>query len=169
MNLADIGQLVHGRRQALGLSQARLALMSGLSRATINQLETGCLVDLVGLNLDAGTRKGHAHALQSVSQSASVSYKTLLDPAALVDGALPKGITPHIATLLDEVPLSLIVAAVEEVASQSSTPPKLLWKHVFHWAKDLHSSLLPSGPDEKQEMRTPGYTIRWVDIPVVRA
>jgi transcriptional regulator with XRE-family HTH domain len=146
MNLADIGQLVHGRRQALGLSQARLALMSGLSRATINQLETGSLVDLVGLNLDAGTRKGHAHALQSVSQSASVSYKTLLDPAALaaalVDGALPKGITPHIATLLDEVPLSLIVAAVEEVASQSSKPPKLLWKHVFHWAKDLHSSLL---------------------------
>ena len=154
MNLADIGQLVHTRRQALGLSQARLALMSGLSRATINQLETGSLVDLgaaklialldlVGLNLDAGARRGHAHALQSVSQSASVSYKTLLDPAdlaaALVDGALPKGITPHIATLLDEVPLSLIVAAVEEVASSSSTSPTLLWKHVFHWARDLHS------------------------------
>jgi transcriptional regulator with XRE-family HTH domain len=154
MNLADIGQLVHERRQALGLSQARLALMSGLSRATINQLETGSLVDLgaaklialldlVGLNLAADTRKGHAHALQSVSQSASVSYRTLLDPAvlsaALVDGALPKGITPHVATLLDEAPLSLIVAAVEEVASTSSTNPKLLWKHVIHWAKDLHS------------------------------
>ena len=154
MNLADIGQLVHTRRQALGLSQARLALMSGLSRATINQLETGSLVDLgaaklialldlVGLNLDAGTRKGHAHALQSVSQSASVSYKTLLDPAvlaaALVDGELPEGITPHIATLLDEVPLSLIVAAVEEVALNRSTSPKLLWKHVFHWARDLQS------------------------------
>ena len=70
--------------------------------------------------------------LQSVSQSASVSYRTLLDPAvlaaALVDGALPKGITPHVATLLDEAPLSLIVAAVEEVASTSSTPPKRLWK-----------------------------------------
>ena len=154
MNLADIGQLVHARRQALGLSQARLALLSGLSRATINQLETGSLVDLgaakliamldlVGLNLDAGMRKGHEHALQSASQSASVSYKTPLDPAdlaaALVDGALPTAITPHIATLLDEVPLSLIVAAVEEVASKSSTSPKLLWKHVFHWAHDLHS------------------------------
>ena len=154
MNLADIGQLVHGRRKALGLSQARLALMSGLSRATINQLETGSLVDLgaaklialldlVGLNLDAATRKGHLHALQSVSQSASVSYKTSLDPsvlaAALVDGELPQSITPHIATLLDEVPLSLIVAAVEEVALSRGTPPKLLWKHVFHWARDLHS------------------------------
>ena len=154
MNLADIGQLVHARRTALGLSQARLATMSGLSRATINQLETGSLVDLgatklialldlVGINLDAGTRKGHQHALQSVSQSASVSYKSVLDPAALaaamVDGALPERLTPHIATLLDEAPLSLIVAAVEEVATASNMSPKLLWKHLFHWAKDLHS------------------------------
>ena len=154
MNLAGIGQLVHARRFALGLSQARLATMSGLSRATINQLENGSLVDLgaaklialldlVGINLDAGTVKGHKHALQSVSQSASVSYKTVLEPAelaaALVNGTLPKGITPQVATLLDESPLSLIVAAVEEVASKSSTSPKLLWKHVFHCAKDLQS------------------------------
>ena len=154
MNLADIGQLVHARRTALGLSQARLATMSGLSRATINQLETGSLVDLgaakliallylIGINLDAGTRKGHQHALQSVSQSASVSYKSALDPAALaaamVDGALPERLTPHIATLLDEAPLSLIVAAVEEVATASRMSPKLLWKHLFHWAKHLHS------------------------------
>lgn len=36
----------------------------------------------------------------------------------MVEGALPKGITPHIATLLNEVPLSLIVAAVEEVENK---------------------------------------------------
>jgi transcriptional regulator with XRE-family HTH domain len=80
MNLLDIGQLVHQRRQALGLSQARLATMSGLSRATINQLETGSLVDLgvtkllalldlIGINLDAGAPTGRGQALQSVSQS----------------------------------------------------------------------------------------------------
>lgn len=154
MNLAEIGQLVHLRRQALGLSQARLATMSGLSRATINQLETGSLVDLgasklialldlVGVNLDAGTRPGRTDALQLVSQSASVSYKHSLEPAelaaAMLDGALPERITAQVATLLDEVPLSLIVAAVEEVARKSSASPKLLWKHLFHWAKDLHS------------------------------
>ena len=154
MNLADIGQLVHVRRSALGLSQARLAAMSGLSRATINQLETGALVDLgaaklialldlVGINLDAGTRKGQSHALQSVSQTASVSYKTMLDPdtlaAALVDGELPVDIIPHVASLLDEAPLSLIVAAVEEVASKSNLQPKLLWKHLIQWAHALHS------------------------------
>ena len=36
-------------------------------------------------------------------------------------------------------PLSLIVAAVEEVAMKSSMQPNLLWKHVFQWAKDLQS------------------------------
>lgn len=154
MNLTDIGHLVHLRRSALGLSQARLAAMSGLSRATINQLETGSLVDLgaaklialldlVGIKLDAGTRKGQKHALQSVSQTASVSYKNVLDPnvlaAALVDGALPEHIAAHIATLLDEAPLSLIVAAVEEIAAKSNSAPKLLWKHLIAWAHALHS------------------------------
>ncbi|MGS0758087.1 helix-turn-helix transcriptional regulator, partial [Roseateles sp. GG27B] len=46
MNLAEIGHLLRARRTALGLSQARLAAMSGLSRATIIQLESGSLVDL---------------------------------------------------------------------------------------------------------------------------
>jgi len=41
--------------------------------------------------------------------------------------------------LLDEAPMGLIVAAVEEVAANTSTSPKLLWKHVFHWARDLQS------------------------------
>jgi transcriptional regulator with XRE-family HTH domain len=154
MNLADIGHLVHQRRTALGLSQARLAALAGLSRVTINQLENGVLVDLgasklialldlVGINLDAGTRKGQQHALQSVSQTASVSYKTVLDPdilaAALVDGELPARITAHVATLLDEAPLQLIVAAVEEVAARSHLSPKLLWKHLIAWAHALHS------------------------------
>lgn len=154
MNLADIGHLVHLRRGALGLSQARLAAMSGLSRATIKQLETGSLVDLgaakliallylVGINLDAGTRKGQAHALQLVSQAASVSYKTVLDPnalaEALMNGELPERIIPHVATLLDEAPLSLIVAAVEEVAAKNNLRPKRLWEHLIKWAHVLHS------------------------------
>jgi hypothetical protein len=129
--------------------------MAGLSRVTINQLENGALVDLgaaklialldlVGVNLNAGARKGQQHALQSVSQTASVSYNTGLDPevlaAALVDGELPARFTPHVSTLLDEAPLSLIVAAVEEVAAQSHLSPKLLWKHLIAWAHTLQST-----------------------------
>ena len=154
MNLADIGRLVQARRHALGLSQARLAKLGGLSRATINQLETGSLVDLgasklialldlVGVDLDAGARHPHGYALQLASQTASVSYMQVLDPqtlsAAMRVGTLPCAITPHVATLLDEAPLSLIVATVEEVALSHGMSPKTIWKHLLKWTQVLGS------------------------------
>lgn len=154
MNLLSIGQLAQRRRQALGLSQARLAKLSGLSRATINQLETGTLIelgasrligllDLLGLDLDAHARPPRQNALNLASQTASVSYKQVLEPqalaAALVGGQLPNHLKPQVATLLDEAPLPIIVSAVEEVASQSSCPAKTLWKHLQQWARELQS------------------------------
>lgn len=154
MNLADIGHLVQARREALGLSQARLARLAGLSRATINQLENGSLVDLgatklmallslLGMDLAAQPRTPHAHALALLSQTASVSYKNALPPGALagalVTGALPPALVPQVATLLDEAPLPLIVAGVAEVAERTQTPPKALWKHLAQWAKALQS------------------------------
>lgn len=154
MNLADIGHLVQARREALGLSQARLARLGGLSRATINQLENGSLVDLgaaklmallnlLGMDLAAQTRAPRAQALALLSQTASVSYKTALIPEALtralVDGTLPAALVPQVATLLDEAPLQLIVASVEEVAQRTHTPPKTLWKHLTAWAHELQS------------------------------
>jgi transcriptional regulator with XRE-family HTH domain len=154
MNLVSIGQLVKQRRQILGLSQARLARMSGLSRATINQLETGTIVDLgaakliamldlLGLTLDAAERPQRDNALALASRTASVSYKEVLTPEALTDalvgGQLPASITAHVATLLDEAPLPLIVGAVDEVARHTHCPAKTLWKHLLQWAHELQS------------------------------
>lgn len=154
MNLTDIGQLVQTRREALGLSQARIARMAGLSRATINQLENGSLVDLgaaklmalldlLGMDLAAQPRAPRAHALALLSQTASVSYRQALPPGALanalVAGNLPPALVPQVATLLDEAPLPLIVASVEEVAARTQTPPKTLWKHLAAWAQALQS------------------------------
>ena len=154
MNLADMGQLVQARREVLGLSQARLARLSGLSRATINQLENGTLVDLgthrllgllhvLGMDLTAQTRTPSTQALALLSQTASVSYKTSLMPdalaQALVSGDLPDALLPQVATLLDEAPLPLIVSGLEEVAERTHTPPKTLWKHLTAWAQALQS------------------------------
>jgi transcriptional regulator with XRE-family HTH domain len=154
MNLADIGHLVRQRRQVLGLSQTKLAKLSGISRATINQLEAGTinnlgvvklmgLLDLLGVQLTPAEPRRPSSALKLLSQTASVSYKNDLAPsalaAALVDGQLPAAITPQVATLLDEAPLPLIVATVEEVAASSHRPAKILWKHLIQWAHELHS------------------------------
>jgi len=154
MNLVDIGLLVQARREALGLSQARLARLSGLSRATINQLENGCLVDLsthrllgllqlLGMDLTAQARKPQPQALALLSQTASVSYKTALLPdalaQALVSGDLPDALVAQVSTLIDEAPLPLIVAGIEEVAQRTHTTPKALWKNLTTWAQALQS------------------------------
>ena len=154
MTLHDLAPIIHARRTALGLSQDRLAKLCGLSRATVNQLENGTLVDLgaakllallalLGLELNAHRKPAPLDALALLSQTASVSYRRVLQPAelarALAQGDLPEAITPHIATLLDEAPLTLILAAVEQVAHTTRTPPKTLWKHLVQWAHALQS------------------------------
>lgn len=154
MNLADIGQLVAQRRRVVGLSQDRLARLSGLSRATVHQLEAGTLrdlgaaklmvlLDLLGLRLDATPLKRPHNALRLTSQTVSVSYKHALAPgalaSALVNGSFPSELTPQMATLLDEAPMPLIVATVEEVAAAAQCPAKTLWKHLFQWAQELQS------------------------------
>jgi hypothetical protein len=107
--------------------------------ATINQLETGVLVDLgvsklmllldlLGVTLRAEAPSGPGRGLQAVSRTASVSYRQPLAPAqlakALASGELPPKWLPHISTMLDEAPVKLIVAAVEEAARAQGVPAK---------------------------------------------
>ena len=153
MNLSEIGQHLQQRRDALGLSQERLTKLAGLSRATINQLENGApndlgatklmaLLDLVGLHLDVATPKTR-HGLLMASRIASVSYRTPLAPAqwsqALATGELPAAHLPQVATFMDEAPLPLVVAAVEEAAAKARVPPKTIWRHLARWAVELQS------------------------------
>jgi hypothetical protein len=95
------------------------------------------------LELDARRKPAARDALALLSQTASVSYRRVLQPAelaqALAQGDLPEAITPHIATLLDDAPLALILAAVEQVAHTTHTPPKTLWKHLVQWAHAVQS------------------------------
>jgi hypothetical protein len=77
------------------------------------------------------------------SQSASVSYKTVMQPkelqTALVSGIVPASLIPHIATFLDEAPLTLLVAAVQEAAQRGRVPMKLIWRHLKQWATEFQS------------------------------
>lgn len=154
MQLTEIGAAVRARREALGLSQHGLAKLAGLSRATVNQLERGSLRDLgiakltrllglLGLALDAKQARTPPRGLWTASRAASVSYKRTLDPGslarALASGDIPPGLEPHLAALLDEVPLPLVVRAVEEAARQERVPPRRIWRHLARWAAELRS------------------------------
>lgn len=106
MNLIDIGHAGRVRRAELGLSQAQLAHLSGLSRQTLVGLENGTLGDL-GVNrvgqvmalLGLDTPKSDTLArskkrgLWMVAKTASVSYAHELAPEAL-EQALASGDVP---------------------------------------------------------------------------
>jgi transcriptional regulator with XRE-family HTH domain len=154
MQLAEIGIAVRERREALGLSQKALAKLAGLSRATINQLERGTLNDLgiakltkvlglLGLDLAAQRSTRPARGLVIASRTASASYRYPLDAEslarALVSGEIPRGMEPHLALLLDEAPLQIVVMAVEEAAHQQRVPPKQIWRNLARWATELRS------------------------------
>lgn len=52
MELAEIGKTIRAARQAHGLTQVRLATMAGISRGTLNGLETGMVKELGFHKLD---------------------------------------------------------------------------------------------------------------------
>jgi len=154
MNLFEIGALVQNRREQLGLTQIQLARISGLSRATVKQLEGGTLkelgvtkllvlFDLLGLEMIIRQPRRLRHALQMASQSASVSYKTVMQPkelqTALVSGVVPASLVAQIAIFLDETPLTLLVAAVQEASQLGRVPMKLIWCHLEQLAVEFQS------------------------------
>jgi transcriptional regulator with XRE-family HTH domain len=154
MQLREVGAAVKARREELGLSQQTLSRLAGLSRATINQLERGTLRDLgvaklfrllglLGLDLGAPRVGRRGHGLTMASRTASVSYRRALDAdslaRALASGTIPRGMEPHVATLLDEAPLEIVVRAVEEAARRERVDPRRIWRNLAGWATELRS------------------------------
>lgn len=154
MNLIDIGHAVRARRSELGLSQAQLAHLSGLSRQTLVGLENGTLNDLgikrVGqvmavLGLDTPVPDTQARrkkrGLWMAAKTASVSYAQEINPAVLeqvlASGDVSPSFAPHLAQLLDEAPVSIVVMAVEEAASRAHLPLRQVWRNVAKLAQSV--------------------------------
>ncbi|CAG9215838.1 Transcriptional regulator [Paraburkholderia tropica] len=152
MQLYEIGQAVAQRRAELDLTQAQLAKLAGLSRVTVNQFEAGKVNDLgvnklipllsvLGLEL-AALPRSEQRGLHKATVSANVSYKGHLTERtlakALASGKIPEGYESQISTILDEVPVPVVVKAVEEAARSSGTPTRQIWKTLATWSKDLH-------------------------------
>ncbi|MBR7952520.1 helix-turn-helix domain-containing protein [Burkholderia cenocepacia] len=152
MQLNEIGQAVAKRRAELDLTQAQLARLAGLSRLTVNQLETGKLKDLginklipllalLGIELVTHARPAQ-RGLYKTTISANVSYKSELTERRLLDalatGEIPAGYESQFAAILDEVPLPVVVQAVEEAAERSGTPLRSIWKSLAAWSQALH-------------------------------
>jgi transcriptional regulator with XRE-family HTH domain len=133
----------------MGLSQERLAQLAGLSRATINNLETGKLTNLsltraerlanllgYGLGM-TGVKKPKTDgatggALETAARSASVSYADPLPLGtlrhALLTGTVPPNYIAQLRALLDEAPLNVLSAVVAQLELESGASRKATWQ-----------------------------------------
>lgn len=158
--LAEISHAVRSRRSEIGLTQTRLAQLSGLSRATIAALESGSIANISVVNaervletmglafgiLNPEKKPGKARmsALQQAAITASVSYRGDLTPAILAGvlvlsgGPPPEAFLPHIRKLLNEAPVSLLASVGGELQESHGIARKQTWARMRELAKDMH-------------------------------
>lgn len=148
----ELSQAVRTRRQEIGLSQQAVATLSRLSRSTVIDVEKGSIKDLsltrtaalldsLGLGLTISpahprpqSKASSATALELASRTASVSYARSVTPQILCEafsgGEVVATFEPHVSTLLEEAPISLLAKVVEQVHEQSDIPRKQVWQYM---------------------------------------
>jgi transcriptional regulator with XRE-family HTH domain len=153
--LHELSSLVKRQRGEMGLTQERLAELVGLSRATINQLETGKisnlsltnaeqLANVLGFGLGVtGVQKSRdaSNALEVAASTASVSYGDPIPPktlrAALLKGYVPPGYIPQLRTLLEEAPVGMLSAVARQLEREDSVPARATWQKMRQLAAVL--------------------------------
>ncbi len=160
---AEIGLAVRTRRCDIGLTQERVAQLSGLSRATISQIENGTIKDLsvarsarllavLGLSIHVSAarpkctsieRKSKTSPLTVAARSASVSYRDDLQPTVLRDvllrGAVPSAWAPHLNDLLEDASIELLARVVEALHVEHAVDRTQLWGNLRTLAHQLGS------------------------------
>ena len=157
--LTELSSAVQQRRSDMGLSQTRLAKLSGLSRATVNELEKGKINDLsirrtaqllgvlgLSLNISAPRPKsrkseGKSPALDLAARLASVSYRESISAHELQQGLLtgeyPDKFTPHVRTFLDEASVTMLAGVVEQLHQENGVDRVEAWQRMREMARVL--------------------------------
>src|ERR1700730_8481955 len=132
MNMEQIGHEIRRTRLGRGLTQAELASAAHITRTTLNQLENGVIKDLgirkvqavlnqlgLALLIDRTPQPKPPDFLRLASTAASVSFKTTLSERellrALLTGKVPRDRHPHLRTLLEESPRTLMKGLIQQV------------------------------------------------------
>lgn len=155
MRIHELGQAIRNARRAHDLTQARLAKTAGISRETLNLLESGLVRDLgirkviavleelgLSLTVEPVSRSRRPNYLRMACTSANVSFKSALTEdelvRALVTGKVPAGRSAHLRSLLDEAPVAMLEGLAEDAGKW--TRPGRLQKNLERLARDAGAS-----------------------------
>lgn len=144
------------QRVAMGISQQRLAELAGMSRVTINQLETGRLTNLslisaeklanvlgfgLGVTGVRTSRSDLSTALETGSRTASVSYAEVLPTeilrSCIVNGVIAPNYVPQLRALLDEAPVGLLTKISHQVELEDDVSARSSWQNMRRLALAL--------------------------------
>jgi len=155
MRLQEIGSAIRAARAGRGLTQAALAANARLSRTTLNQLENGVfpdigvkkvqnVLDLLGLDLSVvkAPKKRGPDFIRMASTSANVRFRERLTEDelvhALLSGKVPRNRRPHLRSLLEEAPETVLQGLVARVGTW--TRPGKVEKNLLKIAEALNAS-----------------------------
>jgi transcriptional regulator with XRE-family HTH domain len=147
MKVAAVGSTIRAYRKASGVSQKELAGMVGISRATLNYLESGrdieigagkllALLDVLAVPFTVPAdidRAADASVLESAVKGIAGKGHKKLPPKVLAEalstGRVEAGVEHQVAQALDGVSDSSALAIVRAVSSSSGHSPATIWKN----------------------------------------
>ena len=125
---ADIETAISVRCAALGLARRQAQALAD------SESFPSDLVHVLGLNRDTLAPLPPKPWLWMAAQTSSVSYRGTLTPetllAVLVSGEVPDEFRAHVMHFLNEVPMQVVVMAIEQAAQQSGVRIVDIWRSV---------------------------------------
>lgn len=104
------------------------------------------LMYVLGLNPETLTPLSPKPWLYLAARTSSVSYRTALTAemllAVLIKGNAPVEFQAHLAHFLNEVPMQLVVMAIEQAAQQSGMPISDIWGNIVQLNRTVHGRRL---------------------------
>ena len=157
MNLNQVGANIKKLRLASGLSQSELAVLSSISRATLNYLESGKLselgssklfhlMDVLGVHpnlFPEDLNADEANIIAKAVKSSNVSYRkgltTNMLEDALSSGKIPHGFEGNMLYFIDEFPEPMVIETIRAVAAKKNIRPRKVWLNTLSLAKQVQS------------------------------
>lgn len=155
VSVAAMGSVIRAHRKASGLSQKDLAKAAGVSRATLNYLESGredmeigaskllALLEVLGIPLGVPVHVSRdadestvETALASLGKARRLTEGELME--ALASGRIPPKAESGLAAFFEHARAGAGPAAVRLAAARSGNPPKEIARNGRALAKALH-------------------------------